>query len=152
MKKLLALVLAFVMVFSFAACGGTNKDKGGNDVVADDGTAASALDNALKAIKNYSADGMQKYLLNGKIDESALAAIGGEEAAKPIFATMTWETVYCTEEGDMAGASVNITTDVAAQNAEIMLQKVDGQWKVTNPEAVVIVILSNMEGSFGDEK
>ncbi len=184
MKKIFAVILALTMLVSFTACGGEENAK-------------KALDNALTAIKNFDQEGMEKYILGGKIDDSTLQATGAEEA-KAIFSTFSWKITSCEEEGDKASASVDLTcvslagimldlseemmektmdgtlsledTDeyvanrmgemikdpkakTNTQNVEFTLEKVDGQWKLTNPETVTTVMVAGLEGFFGsDEK
>ena len=184
MKKILAIILALTMILSFTACGGEENAK-------------KAVDKALTAIKNFDQEGMERYLLNGKIDESTLQATGAEEA-KAIFSTFSWKITSCEEEGEKATASVDLTcvslagimVDLSAemmekamdgtlsledsneyvatrmgemikdpkaktntQNVEFVLEKVDGQWKLTNPEVVTTVMIAGLEGFFGsDEK
>ena len=184
MKKIIAIILVLAMLLSFTACGGEENAK-------------KALNNALTAVKNFDQEGMEKYLLNGKIDETALQATGAEEA-KAIFSTFSWKIVDCDEEGDKASASVDLTCvslagimlDLSAemlektmdgtlsledsseyvasrmgemikdpkaktntQNVEFLLEKVEGQWKLTNPEVVTTVMIAGLEDFFGsDEK
>ena len=39
------------------------------------------------------------------------------------------------------------------QNVEFLLEKVEGQWKLTNPEVVTTVMIAGLEDFFGsDEK
>lgn len=186
MKKLLAIVLALVMVFSFAACGGGEE------------TAKKAVEKGLTTIKNFDQEGIEKYFADAAITEEALAATGVEEA-KAIFSTFSWKITSCEEEGERAVAQVDLTcvslqsimTDLISemmtkmldgslteadvetytlqrmgemikekdretvtQSIEFILEKVDGQWKITNPEVIVSVISSGLEGLLGgtDEK
>ena len=183
MKKLLALVLAFVMVFSFAACGEKNDAK-------------TALNKALTAIKNFDEEGIEKYFIDAELTEEDLKEEGADQSIA-IFSTFSWKITSCEEEEDRAVAQVDLTcvsladimtklvaemmpkmldgslgeadveaytmkrfgelikdseTKTVTQNIEFILEKVDGEWKVSNPETIMSVLTSGLEGIFGDEK
>lgn len=86
MKKLIAMLLALVMVVTFAACGGTNNASGNNN--ATEGTAA----------KNDN-DGALKTITEGKLIMSTNAAFPPYE--------MT------TDNGGFEGIDVEIATEIA---------------------------------------
>ena len=172
MKKILSVLLVFVMLFSFAACGGSG--------------AKDALDSGLTALKKFDTKGIEKYFVDGSIDENDLAA-AEVEVVKTLLSTFSWKIESCIEDGDKATASVElscvsmaaivtelmadmlsgaISADITEEEAielmsekmkdsktervtetiEVTLEKIDGQWKISNPETVVAIVYSGLEG------
>ena len=179
MKKILSIILVFAIVLSFTACGSNG--------------AKDAINDGLAALKNFDADGISKYFVDGGLTEEDLAATGAEQA-KAIFASFSWRIKSCVENGDTATASVeltfvslsgivaelitelmeemmagNVTNETteeyvtkrmdemlkdpdspkATQTVTLTLQKIDDEWKISNPQAIVALLTLGLEGIVG---
>lgn len=111
MKKILCVILAVLMAFSFTACGKESPEK--------------AADNALKAVKKLNPVGIAKYFGDDAVDEIDFDDISAEELkiVKKFFSKTSWEILGSVEDGDTATVTVEITcvdpspifTEVVAQ-------------------------------------
>lgn len=111
MKKLLCIILAIVMVFSFAACGKESPEK--------------AADNALKALKTLNIVKMEKYFGELDADEFDLDEISEEEIklVKNFLSRMSWEILDSVEDEISATVTVRLTTvDLAPIMQELIAE------------------------------
>ncbi|MBQ4603300.1 MAG: transporter substrate-binding domain-containing protein, partial [Clostridia bacterium] len=89
MKKILALILAGLMLFSFAACGGNNDDNGGyNSIDPTKGTVADT-NNKETVVVGYTIYEPMNYK-----DESGKLIGFDTELAEKVFGNLGYEVIF----------------------------------------------------------
>ena len=120
MKKGSWLLLLFLCTFIMLS--GCSKEAEAPPQTTEAGTAEEALQTALAAVQGWDADTLQQYFTEDLAASFHLDGIqqdGGQsqnqEVQKLLFGNMTYQILSCTEDGETAAASVEITNKNMAQ-------------------------------------
>jgi len=109
MKKVLSIMLAFVLIFSFAGCGGEAPQK----------TVEKTL-NAIKAADSKKASAYIDYNKLVKITTERLGTSHSTDKIKLIFANLQYKVISSSTKGNSATVKVKITnTDMSAVMANL---------------------------------
>lgn len=98
MKRIMAILLAAVMLFSLAACGAKRE------------SAQSVAENAIKAVQKFDDEQMQKYWGTSSVstDSSEISNLDAE-CIKAMFSNLTYEVVSSKESETTAVVNVKFT-------------------------------------------
>lgn len=98
MKRIVAILLAAVMLFSLAACGAKRE------------SAQSVAENAIKAVQKFDDEQMQKYWGTSSVstDSSEISNLDAE-CIKAMFSNLTYEVVSSKESETTAVVNVKFT-------------------------------------------
>lgn len=138
MKKILALVLAGLMLFSFAACGGNNN-------AAEDGTEANNAEKKETIVVGYTIYEPMNYLdENGKLvgfDTELAEKVFGNLGYEVIFQEIEWSSKYTdlnsgTIDCIWNGFTANVADD---EDGILRAEKVDFSYNYMENRQVVVV-------------
>ena len=128
MKKGSWLLLLFLCTFIMLS--GCSKETEAPPQTTEAGTAEEALQIALAAVQDWDADTLQQYFTEDLAASFHLDGIqqdGGQsqnqEVQTLLFGNMTYQILSCTEDGETAAASVEITNKNMAQVMQAFVSK-----------------------------
>ena len=144
MKKILALILAGLMLFSFAACGGNNDDNGGyNSIDPTKGTVADT-NNKETVVVGYTIYEPMNYK-----DESGKLIGFDTELAEKVFGNLGYEVIFQEIEWSSKYTDLNsgtidcvwngFTANTADDDGVLRAEKVDFSYNYMENRQVVVV-------------
>ena len=144
MKRILALILAGLMLFSFAACGGNNDDNGGyNSIDPTKGTVADT-NNKETVVVGYTIYEPMNYK-----DESGKLIGFDTELAEKVFGNLGYEVIFQEIEWSSKYTDLNsgtidcvwngFTANTADDDGVLRAEKVDFSYNYMENRQVVVV-------------
>ncbi len=163
MKKIIALVLAMLMMFSLAACGGNTAPEETTGAPADgagESTEAVANEDAKSVVVGYTIYEPMNYLENGKLvgfDTELAEAVFGNLGYKVIFQEIEWSSKYTDlDSGTIDCVWNGFTANTADDDGIMRADKVDFSYNYMENRQVVVVkadsgiaTAADLNGKFG---
>ena len=144
MKKILALILAGLMLFSFAACGGNNDDNGGyNSIDPTKGTVADTNNKETVVVGYTIYEPMNYKDESGKLigfDTELAEKVFGNLGYTVIFQEIEWSTKYTDlNSGTIDCVWNGFTANTADDDGVLRAEKVDFSYNYMENRQVVVV-------------